>query len=50
MYRFLHLDYYLNGVERKETIAETDGHGRWFKWLKKRRNQNEEKSPSNRPL
>jgi hypothetical protein len=31
--RNLHLDYYLNGVEHKQTIAETDGHGRWFKWL-----------------
>ena len=31
--KYLHLDYYLNGVEYKQTIAETDGHGRWFKWL-----------------
>ncbi|HWK21449.1 DUF2332 domain-containing protein [Bacillus sp. J37] len=31
--RNLHLDYFLNGVEHKQTIAETDGHGRWFKWL-----------------
>ncbi len=31
--RFLHLDSYLDGVESKVTIAETDGHGRWFKWL-----------------
>lgn len=31
--RYLHLDYYLNGVESKQTIAEIDGHGRWFKWL-----------------
>lgn len=28
----LHLDYYVNGNEYSETIAETDGHGRWFKW------------------
>lgn len=32
--KFLHLDYYVDGFENKETIAETDGHGRWFKWLK----------------
>ncbi|KAB2334459.1 DUF2332 domain-containing protein [Cytobacillus depressus] len=31
--RYLHLDYYVDGVESKETIAETDGHGRWFRWL-----------------
>lgn len=31
--RYLHLDSFLNGVERNHTIAETDGHGRWFKWL-----------------
>lgn len=29
----LHLDYYLKGVEHAETIAKTDGHGRWFQWL-----------------
>ncbi|SEO93023.1 DUF2332 domain-containing protein [Paenibacillus sp. OV219] len=28
----LHLDYYINGNEHCETLAETDGHGRWFKW------------------
>ncbi|AZN40973.1 DUF2332 domain-containing protein [Paenibacillus albus] len=28
----LHLDYYLNGNEHCETLAETDGHGRWFNW------------------
>jgi hypothetical protein len=28
----LHLDYYSGGIEHKETLAETDGHGRWFKW------------------
>lgn len=31
--RYLHLDFYMNGLEHKHTIAETDGHGRWFKWL-----------------
>lgn len=31
--RNLHLDYYLNGVEHQQTIAETEGHGKWFKWL-----------------
>lgn len=29
----LHLDYYLGGKEYNETLAETDGHGRWFKWI-----------------
>ncbi|MET3195735.1 DUF2332 domain-containing protein [Bacillus sp. OAE603] len=29
----LHLDYYVNGEEHKQTIAETEGHGKWFKWL-----------------
>ena len=29
----LHLDYYINGIEYTSTIAETDAHGRWFKWL-----------------
>jgi len=28
----LHLDYYMDGEEYKEAIAETDGHGRWFQW------------------
>lgn len=28
----LHLDYYLDGEEYKEMLAETDGHGRWFQW------------------
>lgn len=28
----LHLDYFINGNEYSETLAETDGHGRWFKW------------------
>ncbi|MEQ2467097.1 DUF2332 domain-containing protein [Niallia hominis] len=31
--RFLHLDYYLGGKKSENTIAETDGHGRWFQWL-----------------
>lgn len=31
--RFLHLDYYINGKESLNTIAETEGHGRWFRWL-----------------
>jgi hypothetical protein len=34
----LHLDYYLEGKEYKETIAETDGHGRWFQWKIEERN------------
>lgn len=29
----IHLDYYLDGREYNETLAETDGHGRWFKWM-----------------
>lgn len=29
----LHLDGYVDGVERRQTLAETDGHGRWFRWL-----------------
>ncbi len=33
--RYLHLDYYLDGVESKNTIATTDGHGRWFEWFLK---------------
>ena len=33
--RYLHLDYYLNGIECKNIIAETDGHGRWFEWFMK---------------
>ncbi|WHZ05692.1 DUF2332 domain-containing protein [Neobacillus sp. YX16] len=33
--RYLHLDYYLDGIESKSTIAETDGHGRWFEWFMK---------------
>ncbi|TMV18951.1 DUF2332 family protein [Paenibacillus thermoaerophilus] len=28
----LHLDYDLDGSEYRETLAETDGHGRWFRW------------------
>ncbi|MCU9614616.1 DUF2332 domain-containing protein [Caldibacillus lycopersici] len=30
--RNLHLDYYINGVEYKQTIGATDGHGSWFEW------------------
>ncbi len=33
--QYLHLDFFENGMESNETIAKTDGHGRWFKWLKK---------------
>ncbi|GGN56151.1 DUF2332 domain-containing protein [Oceanobacillus indicireducens] len=33
--KYLHLDYYLDGVEYRNTIAKTDGHGRWFEWLLK---------------
>ncbi|SDN95413.1 hypothetical protein SAMN04487897_106111 [Paenibacillus sp. yr247] len=28
----LHLDYYVDGNVRTKTLAETDGHGRWFQW------------------
>ncbi len=28
----LHLDYYMNGQEYRNTVAKTDGHGRWFEW------------------
>lgn len=28
----LHVDYFINGAEFNEIIAETDGHGRWFDW------------------
>ncbi|TVX93480.1 DUF2332 domain-containing protein [Paenibacillus agilis] len=28
----LHLDYYVGGKEYKETLAETEGHARWFQW------------------
>jgi len=28
----IHLEYYLGGKAYSETLAETDGHGRWFKW------------------
>lgn len=30
--RQLHVDYFLNGKEFKNTIGDTDGHGRWFEW------------------
>lgn len=29
----LHLDEYIGGMERKTVLAETDGHGRWFRWI-----------------
>ena len=32
--RFLHLDYYLAGKKNENSIADTDGHGRWFKRFK----------------
>lgn len=28
----LHLDSFIDGKEEREILAETDGHGRWFKW------------------
>lgn len=31
--RNLHLDYFITGIERNDIIAETDGHGRWFRWM-----------------
>jgi hypothetical protein len=30
--RDLHLDYFIDGREYNEIVAETDGHARWFKW------------------
>ncbi|MEC5424736.1 DUF2332 domain-containing protein [Virgibacillus sp. C22-A2] len=30
--RKLHLDYFIDGVEYKHTVGDTDGHGRWFEW------------------
>ena len=35
--KYLHLDYFLDGAESKNIIAETDGHARWFRWLKMKR-------------
>lgn len=29
----LHLDYFIGGKEYKNTVAKTDGHGRWFQWM-----------------
>lgn len=29
----LHLDYSMGGKEFKNTVAKTDGHGRWFQWM-----------------
>ncbi|WP_421383709.1 DUF2332 domain-containing protein [Bacillus salacetis] len=34
--RELHLDYFIGGVENKNTIGQTEGHGRWFEWKVKR--------------
>jgi len=31
--RYLHLDHHEGGTVRTSTVAETDGHGRWFSWL-----------------
>lgn len=30
--RELHLDYFIDGVEYKQVIGKTDGHGKWFEW------------------
>lgn len=30
--RKLHIDYFIDGLEYKQTIGNTDGHGRWFEW------------------
>lgn len=29
----LHLDYFVDGEAHQLTLAHTDGHGRWFRWL-----------------
>lgn len=29
----LHLDAYIDGKAHRSTLAQTDGHGRWFRWL-----------------
>ncbi|SIS43716.1 DUF2332 domain-containing protein [Salimicrobium flavidum] len=34
--RQLHIDFFSNGKIHKETLGETDGHGRWFDWKVKR--------------
>ena len=31
--RDLHLDYFINSIEHNEILAETDGLGRWFRWM-----------------
>lgn len=28
----LHLDYFMNKIEHKHVVGETDAHGRWFTW------------------
>ncbi len=30
--RKLHLDGMIDGREYRQIVAETDGHGRWFRW------------------
>lgn len=30
--KYLHLDYYMEGMFRQNIVAETDGHGSWFEW------------------
>ncbi|MEL3971506.1 DUF2332 domain-containing protein [Rossellomorea oryzaecorticis] len=30
--RLLHLDCYINGIEERYVIGDTDGHGKWFQW------------------
>lgn len=32
--RYLHLDYVIDGHSYSEILAETDGHGEWFKWMR----------------
>jgi hypothetical protein len=34
--RELHLDYFIGGEEHRNTIGQTEGHGRWFEWKVKR--------------
>ena len=31
--QYLHVDFYLDGIASHNTVAETDGQGRWFEWL-----------------
>ena len=39
--KLLHLDLILDVMKREYVLAETDGHGRWFKWLLSRNAQME---------